>query len=307
VPTNGPLAAGVLAGHQPAEPHELARTREPAPVADSAASVSAPSRVTPRSALRRATCSAKGGRSYQPARSARPRPAGRGGIAAPPGGARSCQQGRAHRTAGPAASVGARGSRRWRRRATPGPGPAGTCSAGAERGCGQRPCRRGCGTDPAPLGGDGGDADSDQLAGAVPPSQPPAVTLVGLGPCQRALLGVNDGAITWQPTPMRSSSRASSKPVGPASSQARSPRGLPRRPTSLRTDGSSWGIRSTSGTCWSGSRIATEIVSRWTSRPRRIGARQRIVVNLACHSRAPGGVPLSIAPNRWVRSNGYQR
>jgi len=28
--------------------------------------------------------------------------------------------------------------------------------------------------------GDGGDADSDQLAGAVQPSQPPAVTLVGL-------------------------------------------------------------------------------------------------------------------------------
>jgi hypothetical protein len=30
-------------------------------------------------------------------------------------------------------------------------------------------------------------------------------------------LGISDGAITWQLTPMPSSSRASSKPVGPAS------------------------------------------------------------------------------------------
>src|SRR5437867_1148568 len=34
VPPSGPLAAGVLAGHQPAEPHELARLGEPAPVTD---------------------------------------------------------------------------------------------------------------------------------------------------------------------------------------------------------------------------------------------------------------------------------
>ncbi len=34
VPTNGPLAAGVLAWHQSAKPHELARPGEAAPVAD---------------------------------------------------------------------------------------------------------------------------------------------------------------------------------------------------------------------------------------------------------------------------------
>src|SRR5215216_6604903 len=49
--------------------------------------------------------------------------------------------------------------------------------------------------------------------------------------------------------------------------------GLPRRPTSLRMDASSWGIRSTSGTCWSAGKIPTEMVSLWTSRPRWIGVR----------------------------------
>jgi hypothetical protein len=49
--------------------------------------------------------------------------------------------------------------------------------------------------------------------------------------------------------------------------------GLPRRPTSLRIDASSWGIRSTSGTCWSAGKIPTEMVSLWTSRPRWIGVR----------------------------------
>src|SRR5215217_3014648 len=47
----------------------------------------------------------------------------------------------------------------------------------------------------------------------------------------------------------------------------------------------SWSIRSTSERLWTA----------------------RIVGSLACHSRAPGDVPLSIAPNRWVGSNGYQR
>jgi hypothetical protein len=35
----------------------------------------------------------------------------------------------------------------------------------------------------------GGDADGDQLAGAVQPRQPPAVASVGLGPCRRPLGG----------------------------------------------------------------------------------------------------------------------
>jgi hypothetical protein len=34
MPPAGPLAAGVLAGHQPAEPHERGRPSEPSPVAD---------------------------------------------------------------------------------------------------------------------------------------------------------------------------------------------------------------------------------------------------------------------------------
>src|SRR5829696_7322394 len=38
-------------------------------------------------------------------------------------------------------------------------------------------------------------------------------------------------------------------------------------------DASSWGIRSTSGTCWSAGKIPTEMVSLWTSRPRWIGVR----------------------------------
>jgi hypothetical protein len=59
----------------------------------------------------------------------------------------------------------------------------------------------------------GRDADTDQLASAVQPGQPAAVTLVGLD----LVAGISDGAITWQLTPMLCNSRASSNPVGPAS------------------------------------------------------------------------------------------
>jgi hypothetical protein len=58
--------------------------------------------------------------------------------------------------------------------------------------------------------------DGDQLAGAVQPGQPPAVAPVGLDLVAGAL-GISEGAITWQLTPMPCSSRASAKPVGPAS------------------------------------------------------------------------------------------
>jgi hypothetical protein len=47
------------------------------------------------------------------------------------------------------------------------------------------------------------DADGDQLAGAVQPRQAAAVT-------PAAARGISDGAITWQATPWRCSSRASS-------------------------------------------------------------------------------------------------
>src|SRR6266545_7708421 len=108
------------------------------------------------------------------------RPGARRGLAAPPGSGCRSPAARDRRTAARAASVRARGSTRWPRRATPGRGAAGTCSAGAARGCGQRPCRRGCGTDPAPLPPRWWDANGNQLAGAVQPGQPPAVTTVGL-------------------------------------------------------------------------------------------------------------------------------
>jgi hypothetical protein len=54
----------------------------------------------------------------------------------------------------------------------------------------------------------GGDADGDQLAGPVQPDQPAAVAPVGLGPCRRPLGGMREGAITWQATLWRCSSRA---------------------------------------------------------------------------------------------------
>jgi hypothetical protein len=64
--------------------------------------------------------------------------------------------------------------------------------------------------------GRGGDADGDQFPGPVQPRQSPAVPPVGLDLVAGGL-GISDGAITSQRTPMLSSSRASSKPVGPAS------------------------------------------------------------------------------------------
>jgi hypothetical protein len=57
---------------------------------------------------------------------------------------------------------------------------------------------------------EGGDVDGDQLVGAVQAGQPAAVAPVGLGPCRRPLGGMGDGAITWQATPWRCSSRVSS-------------------------------------------------------------------------------------------------
>jgi hypothetical protein len=56
---------------------------------------------------------------------------------------------------------------------------------------------------------DGGDADGDQLAGAVQPRQPAAVPPVGLDPIAGGL-GISEGAITWQRTCMLCSSRAKS-------------------------------------------------------------------------------------------------
>jgi hypothetical protein len=55
----------------------------------------------------------------------------------------------------------------------------------------------------------GGDADGDQLAGAVQPGQAPAVAPVGLD-LVAGRSWDERGAITWQATPWRCSSRASS-------------------------------------------------------------------------------------------------
>jgi hypothetical protein len=63
---------------------------------------------------------------------------------------------------------------------------------------------------------DGRDPDGDQLAGAVQPGQPAAVAPVGLD-----LVTRRSGDQRWRDhlavDPMLASSRASSKPVGPAS------------------------------------------------------------------------------------------
>jgi excisionase family DNA binding protein len=54
---------------------------------------------------------------------------------------------------------------------------------------------------PHRLLGHGRDADGDQFPGPVQPGQPPAVPTVGLGPCRQGL-GISEGAITSQPTPI---------------------------------------------------------------------------------------------------------
>jgi hypothetical protein len=56
---------------------------------------------------------------------------------------------------------------------------------------------------------DGGDPDRDQLPGSVQPRQPAAAPPVGLDLVDRAM-GLSDGAITWQRTPMLCSRWASS-------------------------------------------------------------------------------------------------
>jgi hypothetical protein len=62
---------------------------------------------------------------------------------------------------------------------------------------------------PHRLLGHGRDADGHQLAGAKQAGQPAAVTAVGLTRSPGAI-GISVGAITWQPTWSRASSRASS-------------------------------------------------------------------------------------------------
>jgi hypothetical protein len=69
---------------------------------------------------------------------------------------------------------------------------------------------------PHRLLGPGGDADGDQLGGPVQPGQPPAVTAVSLDPVAGGL-GDQRGRDHLAADPMLCSSRASSKPVGPAS------------------------------------------------------------------------------------------
>src|SRR5215216_1235509 len=119
---------------------------------------------------------------------------------------------------------------------------------------------------------DGWDADADQLAGAVQPGQPPAIPPVGLDLVARRLGDQRRGdhlAAHVQAVQQPGQLEAGRSGLVAGSQAA----GLPRRPTSLRMDASSWGIRSTSGTCWSAGKIPTEMVSLWTSRPRWIGVR----------------------------------
>ena len=120
---------------------------------------------------------------------------------------------------------------------------------------------------PHRLLGHGRDADGHQLAGAVQPGQPAAVTTVGLDPIPgrgRDQRGRNHLAAHMEP----SEQPGQLVTGGAGLIAARSLRGSGNRATSLRTDGSSWAIRSTSGASWSGRKTATEIVSRCTSKPR---------------------------------------
>ena len=75
------------------------------------------------------------------------------------------------------------------RPARPGRGAAGTCPAGAGRGCGGDHVGTGPAQVPDRFFPHGGDADRHQLPGPVQPGQPAAVAPVGLGPCRRAPWG----------------------------------------------------------------------------------------------------------------------
>jgi hypothetical protein len=97
--------------------------------------------------------------------------------------------------------------------------------------------------------------------------------LAGAMECAAALLAV---VVASAPTCRQAAGPVRSR-SGRCWEQARSMRGLPRRPTSLRMDASSWVIRSTSGTCWSVGKIPTDIVSLWTSSPRWMGTPREIL------------------------------
>jgi hypothetical protein len=241
-------AAGVFAWDQPAEPHELAGRGEPAPVGDLGGqrqraqpgdpAVGGQARDLP--GKRRPVAPAgKVGLHRVQVRVADldhgqvvPERLGHGGLVEPLGAKPRLVLERPGRPAPPHPPV----TQQELAQPVPRPGEI-TDHVGA--GAAQVPYR---------LLPDGGDADTDQLAGAVQPGQAAAVAPVGLDLVARRL-GDQQGGDHLAADPMLASSRASSKPVGPAWEQARSMRGSPRRPTSLRTDASSWAIRSTSGTC----------------------------------------------------------
>jgi hypothetical protein len=196
-------------GTRPQKPQNAAARPNRRQSQTSLAKVRAPSRVTPRWAARRCTASANGALSYQPVRSASMAARRHPGRRAWPGSARRWREGRAGRSAGNPASAHGSASRHSRPPGA-GRGPAGTCPADAGRGSGLRPCqpgpgtghgrllpgRWGCGWPPVPRPGAG-----------APAAGSPAGRSWALSP---GALGIGDGAITWQRTSMRCSSRARS-------------------------------------------------------------------------------------------------
>jgi hypothetical protein len=198
---------------------------------------------------------------------------GRRGCPAPRGRRRRSRPSRADRSAGPAASARGRASR-GRRRARPGRDAAGNFDSRC-RARVRSPTRSARARHRSPTACSAGVgmwmATSSPARGAAAPA--------GERGASRAWARRRE---RWGSARARSpgSRRPCCAAAGPARSrlgrcweQARSRRGSPRRPTSLRTDGSSWHVRSTSGSSWSGARIATEMVLLWTSSPRWVGPR----------------------------------
>jgi hypothetical protein len=272
VASGGPLAAGILAGHQAAEPHEPAGPGEPAPVADLGGQREG---AQPGHAP-------VGGQAGHPLGGGRPViPAGQVRLDRVQLGVAGLQHRLVVVVGGSQRGlVEPLGQQPALVRLGPGGGPTAPDAAVARQELAQPVPSAGAVSDHVGAGaaqvphrflGDGGDADSDQLAGAVQPSQPPAVTLVGLdlvtgrsGDQRRRDHLAADTQLFQQPGQLEPGPTrlvAGSQPTGVTQAA--------NEPAHRRLI---VGIRSTSGTCWSGVRIPTEIVSWWTSRPRWIGA-----------------------------------
>ena len=114
---------------------------------------------------------------------------------------------------------------------------------------------------------DGRDPDGDQFSGPVQPGQPPAVPPVGLDLVAGGLGDQRRGDhLAAHPHAVQQPGQLIAGRAGLVAGSQQP--GLGKAPTSLRTEASSWLIRSTSGPSRSWARIATEMVSLWTSKPR---------------------------------------